>query len=1071
MTEDNLMIDYEKIRELEAAGKAPASWRSVEELADTPEFHERLKQEFPSQQDKWIDPVTRRSFLKVMGASLALSGLAGCTGFSKPREHIFPYTNQPENLVLGKSLFFASAMPFQGYAYPVLVESHEGRPTKIEGNPDHPDSQGSALAFVQASVLDLYDQDRAQAITYFQETRDWADMLLDLNSQLGSLPEGKGLVLLTDTVTSPTIAGMIAKLQKKYPQMRWVQWDPAGRDSVREGSRLAFGDYVDTHYNFENADVVVSLDSDFMVDGPAAVRYSKAFANRRRVKGDGKNLNRFYAVETSPTHTGTLSDHKLLLKPSLIEAFTRALAAELGVAGAGAGAISAPMQKFAKAAAADLKAANGRAVVVPGHDATPAVHALAHAINAAIGAPGQTVTYTDPVEARPTNQIAELRDLTTALNAGEVKVLAVMDTNPVYTAPADLKFGDAIKKAPWRVAFSSHIDETAELCQWHIPASHYLETWGDVRSSDGTVSIIQPLIAPLFNTRSPHDLLQALLGESGQTPFNLVQEHWKAQTEGNFEKAWRRAVHDGFIANTSAKAREVTAKTDASAFPVTPNIGGDIEVTIRQDPSVQDGRFANNAWLQELPKPFTKITWDNAVLMSLSLAQKLKVINEDVVTVEVNGEKIQGPAFVTMGHAPDSITLHLGHGRRRGGRIAMQEEETIFTAHGNMVGIPRTIGTLSRGIDAYKLFKSDVPRSGAAAVVTKVPGKTYPLSCTQLHFALDDNGFNPKDQIPLVGPLFQPIADGPNVQPNVRGIVRRGNVQDLQKFQAAQAEKSTQNGTSDHDEQTTKTYAGELWVGQLFDERVDFYEGAWDYSKGYAWGMTIDQSVCNGCNACVIACQAENNIPVVGKKDVRMQREMHWMRIDQYYSGSIDNPTVTNQPMLCQHCETAPCEVVCPVAATAHSPEGINEMAYNRCVGTRFCSNNCPYKVRRFNWFFYTRNTFESPLAQMVQNPDVTVRSRGVMEKCTFCVQRVNSARVEANNEGRAIRDGDIVVACEATCPTDAIVFGNINDPNSRVSRLKAGTLNYGVLTDLNTKPRTTYLAVINNPNPEIEEA
>lgn len=1071
MTEENLMKTYDKIRERAASGNTPATWRSVEELEDSPEFQDALKREFPSQEEKWVDPVSRRSFLQLMGASLALSGLAGCTGFTKPREHIFPYTNQPEQMVLGKALFFATAMPFMGYGYPILAESHEGRPTKIEGNPDHPDSMGSALGFVQASVLDLYDPDRAQLVTYLQEARDWGDLTVDLGNQLGSLQDGgAGLALLTGTVTSPTTADMISRLQEQYPNMRWVQWDPTGRDNIREGARLAFGEYVDTHYNFDNADVVLTLDSDFMVEGPAAVRNSKAFARRRRVQGNGDNLNRFYAVESTPTSTGTLADHKLLLKPSLVEAFARALAAELGVSAANSNPnpALAAHQDFLAAVVADLSAANGRAVVVAGADASPAVHALAHAINGALGSVGNVVTYSEPVEARPTNQLAELTDLTAALNAGQVNVLVVLDSNPVYSAPGDLNFGEAILKAPWRMCLSSHLDETAELCQWHVPKSHYLETWGDIRSSDGTVSIIQPLIAPLFNSRSEYDVIQTLLGESGKTAFNLIQDYWQARTAGNFEKAWRRAVHDGFIADTAAPVREVTASTEAAAFPQTPAAEG-IEVAIRPDPSVQDGRFANNAWLQELPKPFTKLTWDNAVHMSLATAQKLGVTNEDVVTVEVNGRTIEGPVFITMGHAQDCITLHLGYGRRKSGRVAMQEESSIFTARGNMVGMPRTVGSLPRGMDVYQVWKSDQPRLGVAAKVTKVAGKTYPLACTQLHFSLDDNGFNPSENIPVFGKMFQPIADGPNVQPNARGIVRRGTVKDMQNFLAAEQEKQAAgDGEKAH---KPHSYAENLWKGHLWEEEVDFYEGAWDYSKGYGWGMTVDQSVCNGCNACVIACQAENNIPIVGKLDVRKQREMHWMRIDQYYSGDIDNPTITNQPMMCQHCETAPCEVVCPVAATTHSPEGINEMTYNRCVGTRFCSNNCPYKVRRFNWFAYTRHVFASPLAKMVQNPDVTVRSRGVIEKCTFCVQRVNNARIEAENEGRPIRDGEIVVACEATCPTDAIVFGNVNDPNSRVSRIKAGTLNYGVLTDLNTKPRTTYLAVIKNPNPEIEEA
>ncbi len=1079
MSMNNSMNEYDKIREMQLAGNAPESWRSLEELADTPEFQQKMREEFPSQEGKWIDPVTRRNFLKVMGASMALSGLAGCTGFSKPREKILPYTNQPEQMVLGKPLFFASAMPYMGYGYPVLVESHEGRPTKIEGNPDHPDSKGAALSHVQASVLDMYDPDRAQLVTFLQEPRDWTEFLTELNQRLSELgSQGEGLALVTETVSSPTLASLIEQVSTKYPALRWVQYDPAGRDNAREGAKLAFGEYVDSLYQLENADVIVTLDSDFMVDGPGAIRNAKAFSARRKVRSLDVAINRMYSVETTPTNSGTLADHRLQLKPSLVEAFARALAAEMGVAAANPkpDPALAQYENFLKAVSADLKANNGRAVVIPGDDTSPAVHALAHAINGAIGAAGSTVVYTEPVEVRPSNQLAELRDLVTAMNAGQVKAMIILGTNLVYNAPGDLNFGEALKKVNWRMAHSTHFDETAELCQWHVAAPHYLESWGDVRSADGTVSIIQPLIAPLYNTVTTPEMLQALAGASGKTAFTMVQEYWQGRLgAGNFEKAWRRGIHDGFIVNTSAQARQVTAKTDASAFPVTQNLGGDIEIAIRRDPTVQDGRYANNAWLQELPKPFSKVTWDNAVYMSMSTAHKLKVKSEEVVELEVNGVKVQGPVFIVMGHAADCVTVHLGYGRTRGGRVAMEHEETIFTPHGAMVGIPSTVGSLPRGMDIYKLWNSEMPRLGTPVNVTVVAGENYPLSCTQLHFSIDNNGVNPGEQIPLVGKLFEGMAQGDNVQLSKRGLVRRGTIQDLTKFEqglANEARKEPAAETEHGDHHTTPSYAGALWPsGHLAPEQTDMYEGAWDYAKGYGWGMTIDQSVCNGCNACVTACQAENNIPVVGKKDVRNQREMHWIRIDQYYSGNIDSPTVTNQPLPCMHCETAPCEVVCPVAATSHSDEGINEMTYNRCVGTRFCSNNCPYKVRRFNWFYYTQNVFESPLAGMVSNPDVTVRSRGVMEKCTYCIQRINSARIEAENESRKIRDGEIVVACEATCPTDAIVFGNVNDPNSRVSKLKAGTLNYGMLSDLNTKPRTTYLAAINNPNSEIEEA
>jgi len=807
MTDNNSMIDYNKIRQSIAAGSGPEYWRSLDELANSPDFQARLKQEFPSQESRWVDPVTRRSFLKVMGASLALTGLAGCTGFSKPREHILPYTNQPENMVPGKALFFASAMPYLGYGYPVLVESHEGRPTKIEGNPEHPDSLGAALSHVQASVLDMYDPDRAQMATYLQEPRDWTDFSTELTNKLAEVGgQGEGFVLLTETITSPSIGDQVQALLKKYPGLRWVQYDPAARDNVREGARLAFGEYVDHVYKLENADVIVSLDADFMVEGPTAVRNAKAFASRRRLLSAEKGINRFYAVESHPTNSGSLADHRVLLKPSLIEAFARQLAAGLGVAGAGAqdNPAIAKQNKALQAMVADLKAANGRAVVIAGEDASPAVHALAHAMNAALGAAGNTVNYIEPVEVKPTNQLEDLKALVADMNAGKVKAIVVMGANPVYNAPADLKFADALKRVPWRAVHSMYFDETALLCQWHIPAPHYLEAWGDVRSGDGTVSIVQPLIAPLYATRTQHELLQLLSGEAGKTSFNVVQDYWKKQRgEADFDKFWRRSVHDGFIAETSAKAKQVTAKTDAAAFPASPAPAGEIELALRKDPTVHDGRFANNAWLQELPKPFSKVTWDNAVYMSMSTAQKLKVANEDVVKVSANGATVEGPVFVVMGHAADCITVHLGYGRTHGGRVAMEEDDhnEFFKAHGNQVGIPRTVGTRPRGMDAYKLWKSDVPRVGAPVKVEATGGK-YQLSCTQLHFSLDDNGVNPGKDIPVIGELFEPITNGAGTQLGKRGLVRRGTLADLRQFEELEKNKaaSKEHGHEGHDD-------------------------------------------------------------------------------------------------------------------------------------------------------------------------------------------------------------------------------------------------------------------------------
>lgn len=1013
-------IDYAALRERMNSGNGRDYWRSFEELADTPEFHEHLKAEFASQESKWIDPVTRRNFLKLMSASFALSGLTAC-GVRKPDELILPYVEQPEHMVLGKPLFFATAMPHQGYGYPVLVESHQGRPTKIEGNPDHPSSQGAAYAWMQASILSLYDPDRNQAVVHNGDLRDWNDMLSDLRARVGQSGEGgAGFRLLTETVTSPTLAWQIGELLKQYPQAKWVQYDPCGRDQVREGARLAFGEYVDTHYRFENADVVLSLDSDFMMEGPGGLRYSKELSRRRRVRSPQDSMARLYVVESTLSNTGSVADHRLPLKPSQVEAFARALAGALGVAGAGSAGNGFPANpKFFETVQRDLQGAKGRAVVVVGEDSSPTLHALAHAINGALGAVGQTVLYTEPVEARPTNQIAELTSLVEEMNAGTVKALLILGGNPVYNAPADLRFADALRKVDFRVHQSEFVNETSSLCHWQVPQAHYLESWSDIRTDDGTVCIIQPLIAPLYNSRTRHEMIGALAGQSGQSTYDLVQSYWKQRIQSdNFEKFWRRALHDGLVEGTAAPQRQVTAKTDASAFPQSAAPAGGIELILRPDPALQDGEFANNGWLQEMPRPFTKISWDNAVLVSPNMAVEMGLQTEDLVTLKTDVGTVNGPVCVMAGHADGCITVHLGHGRTKVGRVGIDASNKPY------------------GFNGYLLRSSRTGRIGAQVTLTRT-GEKYLLARTQLHFNLDSTDIQP--------PIENDLPNAPSVDLKNRGLMRMASLQEYRENPDFAAEQGPHVPHPD----------------------MSFYAGAWEY-KGYAWGMVIDTSVCNGCHACVIACQAENNIPIVGREEVRRQHEMHWLRVDQYYQGDMDNPRVINEPLPCMHCETAPCEVVCPVNATVHSEEGLNDMVYNRCVGTRFCSNNCPYKVRRFNWFQY--QDFSSPLKKMLNNPDVTVRSRGVMEKCTYCVQRIAHGRIEATNEGRKIRDGEVVTACAQTCPTDAIIFGDINDPNSRVHKLKQNSLNFGLLVDLNTKPRTTYLAAVRNENPDLEK-
>jgi MoCo/4Fe-4S cofactor protein with predicted Tat translocation signal len=1031
-------------------------WRSLEALSDTPEFKEFLHREFPQNASEWLDPVGRRGFLKLMGASLALAGVSACT--RQPEEAIVPYVRQPEELIPGKPLFYATAMPFAGSGVGLLVESHEGRPTKIEGNPDHPSSLGATDLFAQAAILGLYDPDRSQTITHLGEIRTFdafaAAMRGVLAAQAGS--QGAGIRVLSETVASPTLAAQMEDFLRRFPQAKWVQWEPFGRHNAREGSRLAFGEYLDPQYAIEKADVVLSLDADFLCAGNGGLKHARSFASRRRLEGDRAQLNRLYVVESSPTNTGTKADHRLPLRASDIEAFARAVAAQLGVAAGADGVGPEAARNWVGPLVKDLQAARGRSLVIAGEGQPPAVHAIAHAINEALGNVGTTVVYTQTAEARPMDQRAALRELVGEMNAGTVGLVLILSANPVYTAPADLRFAEALGKVPLRAHLGLYHDETAALCHWHIPEAHFLESWSDVRADNGTVTIVQPLIAPLYNGRSAHEVVSALGEGAVRSAYDLVRSFWSGDLERTgavpipaggpppqrpagaaqpslpsqttpgaqgqiaagplgqgpppvvppaggialtplegvtlspFDRDWRRWLHDGIVENTAFTPRTVSVKAATAAAPPAPRRDG-LEVVFRPDPSVYDGRFANNAWLQELPKSLTKLTWDNAALVGPSTAERLALVSGDVVELRQGSGVVRIPVWIAPGHAPDTVTLHLGYGRTRAGRAAN--------------GI---------GFNVNPLRTAAAPDILTGVQLTKT-GESYTLACTQDHWSLEG-----------------------------RNLVRVATAAEFEQ---------------------TPNFAARLELQPL-----NAVSMAPDFKyEGYAWGMTIDQNVCTGCNSCVVACQAENNVPVVGKSQVLNGREMHWLRIDRYYTGDIDTPDTYHQPMPCQQCETAPCEVVCPVAATVHSDEGLNDMVYNRCVGTRYCSNNCPYKVRRFNFLLYA--DFETPSLKLQRNPDVTIRSRGVMEKCTYCVQRINHARVAAKLEDRQIRDGDVVTACQSACPTDAIVFGDVNDPNSRVSRQKASPLNYALLAELNTRPRTTYRAIVRNPNTELEPA
>jgi MoCo/4Fe-4S cofactor protein with predicted Tat translocation signal len=983
-------------------------WRTLEEQAEDPAFQQHLYNEFPSQIEAITDPVARRTFLKLMGASLALAGVTACT--RQPPEKIVPYVRQPEELVPGRPLFYATAMTLGGVATGLLVESHEGRPTKVEGNPLHPGSLGASDVFAQAAVLGLYDPDRSQTLTNLGDIRPWSAFLGAISAALAAQRplKGAGLRILTESVSSPTLAAQIRDLLTRFPSAKWHQWDTATSDNARVGAKLAFGEYVDAQYRFEQADVVLTLDADFLGCGPAALRYAREFAARRRPE-DIERMNRLYAIESMPTSTGARADHRLPLKPSAIEGFARAISSAIGSGGSG-GSRGGPesgdpaaSQKFIAAVAKDLLAHRGRSLVVAGDGQPASVHALAHAMNQALGNAGKTVIYTRSAEAEPVNQLDSLRDLVADMNAGKVDLLVILGGNPVYTAPVDLQFGDALAKVQLRVHLSLYDDETSALCQWQIPEAHFLEAWSDARAFDGTVSIVQPLIMPLYGGRSAHEVIGAMSDRPERSAHDLIREFWKVDKD---DATWRRWLHDGVVPNTAFEPKSVAIAQSAieSATGNPPSaIPGGIEINFRNDPSILDGRFANNGWLQELPKPITRLTWDNAVLASPATAARLRVAEKpaftggehgqvitDLVELKYRGRAVRGALFQVVGHPDDCVTVHVGYGRSRGGRVAA-----------------------GAGFNANAIRTSDALSFGGGVEVSRT-GESFSLACTQYHHLMEGRGM-------------------------VRAITREEFIHDP---------KAIHEG----DETPPRT--------------ITLYP---DYKyEGYKWGMAIDVNACIGCNACVVGCQSENNIPVVGKDQVLRGREMHWLRVDTYYRGPKDNPETYFQPVPCMQCENAPCEVVCPVGATAHSHEGLNDMVYNRCVGTRYCSDNCPYKVRRFNFLLY--QDWETPSLKLARNPDVTVRSRGVMEKCTYCVQRINHAKIESEKGDRAVRDGEIKTACQQACPADAIIFGNLNDPASRVAQLQKEERNYSLLGELNTRPRTTYLAAVRNVNPELGE-
>jgi MoCo/4Fe-4S cofactor protein with predicted Tat translocation signal len=983
----NARIDPNELRRRQrAATDLPALWRSLDELAQDG-AQPAWADELPARLAEML-ALDRRAFLKLMGASLALAGIGGCS--RQPLEDILPYAHTPPPLAPAQPLYFATSADICGAATGLLVQSTMGRPTKIEGNPSHPASLGATDIYTQASVLDVWDPDRSQSVLRDGQASTWDAFLAMLAARMADRTTGPPRVrILSESTSSPTLAEQIDLFLQRHPGARWIQYQPINDDHAYEGSRLAFGKPLQTRLHLDRSRVVLSLDADFI--GPPGIRHARDFVASRRGADGRPDPGRLYVVEGLPTLTGAMADQRLAVRPPAIESVARAVASGLGLPVLTDDSTAAPAAWIA-ACVRDLQDAGARALVVAGRSQPPFVHALAQAMNHALGSIGTTISYGTPPSPGSTRQTQALRELAAEMATGQVDLLLILGGNPAYNAPADLHFAEHLAKLPLSVHLGLHVDETAALCRWHLPQAHFLESWSDTRTADGTAALQQPLMAPLYGGKSAHQLLAALLGQGSISDRTIVREHWRrVHGDAEFETFWNEALRRGVIEET--RLPDVDVKLDIGFLTLPPrpatSIVAPLELVFAPDPTIWDGRYANNAWLQELPKPLTKLTWDNAATLSPATAARLGAANGDVITLGYRDTRVTAPVWIMPGQADATVGLSLGYGRIRSGRVGQ--------------GI---------GCNAYLLRHADEPWIGRA-LEAHLDGNRYPLAVTQQHHSMEGRE-------PIRSTSFAEFGRDP-------GAAVRGDETPAESLYAA-------SGRGD-----------------------------------YAWAMSIDLGACIGCSACTIACQAENNIPVVGKDQVARGREMHWIRVDRYYQGDAARPRTLFQPVPCMHCEHAPCEAVCPVEATVHDSEGLNLQVYNRCVGTRFCSNNCPYKVRRFNFLQYADLKTESLKAQ--RNPEVTVRMRGVMEKCTYCVQRIVAARIEAEKADRRLGDGEVVTACQAVCPTGAIVFGDLNDAESRVSLAKRSPLNYALLAELNTRPRTSYLARVDNPHPDLEKS
>jgi MoCo/4Fe-4S cofactor protein with predicted Tat translocation signal len=1031
-------------------------WRSAEERRRSVAFKEVHDDEFMPEAASAPSGANRRQFLQVMGASMALAGLTACR---KPVEKILPYTRDPEDVIEGIPMFYATAMPMRGVAHALLVESDEGRPTKVEGNPEHPVARGASGTFAQASILNLYDPDRSRRVRRQGADATWQDFV---NAARGFRAP---MAVLAEPSSSPTQARLRTALEGRFPGLRWITYRPEGDDPFAVATQAAYGRPLRPVFRFEEADVVVSLDADFLSSTDAnEVGNARSFAASRRPESG--RMTRYYAVESTFSTTGAQADHRLRLKPSRIVQFAQALAQRVGVGGAAptGPAFTGRDALFLDALAEDVR--GKRVLVVAGPSQAPHVHGLALAMTAALGG-AAALGLVDTGETAQPPQGEALRTLVADMATGRVQTLLMLGVNPVFDAPGAFNFAQALARVPVSIHVGLHLDETAQKSRWHLPRAHYLEAWGDARAYDGTLSVIQPLIAPLNEkvvAAHATEAAQGVDGQHGAAPlgaetypttrddihsdieilnvlgsgtvvsgYDLVRE---TQGAGG-EAAWRQLVHDGYASGGAFAAAGVGAP--GTILPAPAPVDG-LEVTFRLDPCVFDGAYANNAWMQELPDAVTKLVWDNVALMSRTTAERLGlsveydegVFEASRVQLTVDGRAAELPVWILPGHADDCVTVHLGYGRHI--ETARPEEHNGFFDTRDRSDVYLG-GPLANGVGTNVAPLRDVTFAATAPVrVTKAAG-SHTLVSTQEHGTM----------------IGRPLL--------------------VETTLAAY-----QQHPSAIKEQLPEVPGGGLWEEQqpLWDEhqpqKQDFqYE---DITAQQQWGMVVDLTTCTGCSACVVACQAENNVQVVGKDQVGKGREMHWLRMDRYFISrdpdeADDDARMGFQFLTCVHCENAPCESVCPVAATVHSSDGTNQMIYNRCIGTRYCSNNCPYKVRRYNWYYWSKHL---PLTvQMQQNPYVTVRSRGVMEKCSFCVQRIREVGRRAITENRPVRDGEVQTACQQACATGAITFGNIADPTTAVSLAKRNPRRYELLPDLGTRPRLSYLGRVRNPNPRLE--